>query len=104
MQPITILEGNMAARAGKNPAVIFKVPSGRAVMYDIQFLGGYTILLTDPVAALSNNLCGFQWAVYLNYMALIGDALLEVTSFYRINMESWVTPIPTCTPTLSHVI
>jgi hypothetical protein len=40
-----------AVRAGTNPSVICRVPSGWAVMCDMQFLRGYTILLADPVVA-----------------------------------------------------
>ena len=48
---ITIPDRIAAARAGTNPAVICKVPSGWAVMCDMQFLRGYTVLLADPVVA-----------------------------------------------------
>ena len=73
------------ARAGANPAAICRVPSGWAVLADMQFLRGYTILLPDPVVASLNNLDRSQRVEYLCDMALIGDALLEVTGAYRIN-------------------
>ena len=82
---IPIPERITKARAGKNPAVICRVPSGWAVLCDVQFLRGYTILLADPVAASLNDLDRTQREQYLGDMALIGDALLEVTGAYRIN-------------------
>jgi diadenosine tetraphosphate (Ap4A) HIT family hydrolase len=83
--PKAIPDRVAAARAGTNPAVICQVPSGWVVLCDMQFLRGYTILLADPVVASINDLNGPQRAVYLSDMALIGDALLEVTGAYRIN-------------------
>jgi diadenosine tetraphosphate (Ap4A) HIT family hydrolase len=82
---ITIPERVTKARAGTNPAVICQVPSGWVVMCDMQFLRGYTILLADPVVASINDLARPQRSEYLSDMALIGDALLEVTGAYRIN-------------------
>ena len=51
----------------------------------MQYLRGYTILLADPVVASINDLDDLQRAEFLHDMALIGDALLEVTGAYRIN-------------------
>ena len=82
---ITIPERIVAARLGTNPAVICRVPSGWAALCDAQFLRGYTILLADPVVASINDLDRTRRAEFLCDMALIGDALLEVTGAYRIN-------------------
>ena len=76
-----------AAREGKNPTVVCRVPSGWVVMADIQYLPGYCILLADPVVQDLNSLTGRKRAQFLNDMAIIGDALLEVTGAYRINYE-----------------
>ena len=54
-------------------------------MCDVQFLRGYAILLADPVVASINDLDHQQRAEYLGDMAMIGDALLEVTAAQRIN-------------------
>jgi diadenosine tetraphosphate (Ap4A) HIT family hydrolase len=82
---ITIPERIATARTGTNPTIICRLPSGWAVLCDMQFLRGYTILLADPVVASINDLDRPQRAKYLYDMALVGDALLEVTGAYRIN-------------------
>lgn len=73
------------ARAGTNPTVICRVPSGWVVLCDTQFLHGYCILLADPVVANLNDLSQVKRAEFLRDMATIGDALLTVTDTYRIN-------------------
>jgi diadenosine tetraphosphate (Ap4A) HIT family hydrolase len=74
-----------SARAGTNPAVICRMPSGWAVMCDMQHLHGYTILLPDPVAGSINELNREQRSAFLCDMVTVGDALLEVTGSFRIN-------------------
>jgi len=74
-----------AARAGTNPTLVCRVSSGWVVLCDMQFLPGYCILLPDPVVVSLNDLDRSQRAEYLCDMALVGDALLEVTGAYRIN-------------------
>ena len=74
-----------AARIGTNPTVICRVPSGWVVLCDMQFLSGYCILLPDPVVSSLNDLNRLQRAEYLCDMAMVGDALMEVTGAYRIN-------------------
>jgi diadenosine tetraphosphate (Ap4A) HIT family hydrolase len=76
-----------AAREGKNPKVVCRVPSGWVVMADIQYLPGYCILLADPVVQDLNSLTGRKRDRFLQDMAITGDALLEVTGAYRINYE-----------------
>ena len=82
---ITIPERIEAIRAGTNPTVICQVPSGWVVLCDMQFLRGYCILLADPVVPSLNDLSQAERTQYLSDMALVGDALLEVTGAYRIN-------------------
>jgi len=76
-----------AARAGTNPTVISRVPSGWVVLGDVQYLRGYSLLLADPVVLSLNSLDEKQRKRFLEDMGLLGDALLEVTDAYRINYE-----------------
>ena len=75
------------ARQARNPTVICRMPSGWAVLGDRQLLRGYCLLLADPVVSDLNALSLKQRSIYLQDMALIGDALLEVTGAARINYE-----------------
>jgi diadenosine tetraphosphate (Ap4A) HIT family hydrolase len=81
----TIPERVESARSGNNLAVICRMPSGWAVLCDMQHLAGYSILLPDPVVGNINDLDRTQRAAYLCDMVTIGDALLEVTGAFRIN-------------------
>lgn len=76
-----------AARDGSNPYVISRVASGWAVMGDVQFLEGYSLLLPDPVVPSLNDLSHDARGRFLQDMALLGDAILEVTGAARINYE-----------------
>ncbi len=51
----------------------------------MQYLRGYCILLPDPVVPSLNDLMQPQRTTYLFDMALVGDALMDVTGAYRIN-------------------
>ncbi|MFH1524969.1 MAG: hypothetical protein ABIF04_08390 [Chloroflexota bacterium] len=81
----TVLQRVESARAGTNPTVICRMPSGWAALCDMQHLRGYSILLPDPVVSSINDLSQEQRAAYLCDMITIGDALLEVTDSFRIN-------------------
>ena len=72
-------------REGKNPTLICRMPSGWAVLGDTQFLRGYSLLLPDPVVEDLNALDTPDRTRFLLDMALVGDALLEVTGAARIN-------------------
>jgi diadenosine tetraphosphate (Ap4A) HIT family hydrolase len=82
-----IEERIVAAREGTNPKVICRMNSGWAVIGDVQFLEGYCLLLPDPVVPSLNDLSGEDRIQFLSDMALIGDALLQVTNAQRINYE-----------------
>ena len=75
------------ARRGANDTVICRLPSGWAVLGDVQFLPGYCLLLADPVVASLNDLDGARRAEFLRDMARLGDAILQITSAERINYE-----------------
>ncbi|TFY89122.1 HIT domain-containing protein [Pseudomonas kairouanensis] len=82
-----ITERVALARNGGNDKVICRMPSGWAVMGDVQFLPGYCLLLPDPVVASLNDLDAEARAVYLQDMARIGDAVLQATDALRMNYE-----------------
>lgn len=83
---MTLIHRNVdACRAGTFAPLICRMPSGWAVLCDMQYLRGYTILLADPVVPDLNALDPAARAAYLLDMAAIGDALLEVTGAHRIN-------------------
>jgi diadenosine tetraphosphate (Ap4A) HIT family hydrolase len=75
------------ARAGTNDKALCRLPSGWAVVGDVQFLQGYCLLLPDPVVPSLNDLSGLARTAFLSDMATIGDAILKVTNATRINYE-----------------
>lgn len=70
---------------GENPNFVCQVPSGWVVLCDQQYLPGYSILLADPLVPSLNDLPRASRAQFLCDMALVGDALLQVTGAFRIN-------------------
>jgi diadenosine tetraphosphate (Ap4A) HIT family hydrolase len=75
------------ARRGENPYVIKRLPSGWAVIGDVQLVKGYCLLLPDPVVPNLNALKGVARTQYLEDMTRLGDAILAVTGAARINYE-----------------
>ncbi len=75
------------ARAGSNPHVIARMPSGWAVLGETQPLRGYCLLLADPVVPHLNALSGDARRTFLGDMARLGDAVLGVTGGVRVNYE-----------------
>ena len=82
-----IAERVKLAREGKFDPVICRLPSGWAVMGDVQFLEGYCLLLPDPVVPSLNDLKGEARTQFLLDMVRLGDAVLKVTGAKRINYE-----------------
>jgi diadenosine tetraphosphate (Ap4A) HIT family hydrolase len=76
-----------AAQKGENPTVLCRMESGWAVFGDVQVLNGYCLLLPDPVVSTLNDLDSQARINFLRDMALIGDAILDVTGAARINYE-----------------
>jgi diadenosine tetraphosphate (Ap4A) HIT family hydrolase len=74
-----------ACRAGADPTMIARLPSGWAVMGDPQVLRGYCLLLPDPVVPHLNALPPEGQAAFLADLARLGQAVLEVTGAVRIN-------------------
>jgi diadenosine tetraphosphate (Ap4A) HIT family hydrolase len=74
-----------AARAGREPRVLARVPSGWALFGAQQFVRGYLLLLPDPVVPQLNSLQDAARAQFLADMTRLGDALLATTGAVRIN-------------------
>lgn len=76
-----------ACRNGTNPQAICRVHSGWVVLGDVQFLPGYSLILPDPVVADLNKLGPSERKTLFHEVAVLGDALLEITGAVRINYE-----------------
>ena len=74
-----------ACRTGRDPTVVTRLPSGWVVLGDPQVLSGYCLLLPDPVVSDLNAMPAAGQAAFLADMALVGQALLELTGATRIN-------------------
>ena len=74
-----------ACRAGTDPTVVARLPSGWAVMGDPQVLPGYCLLLPDPVVPHLNAMHSAERDQFLSDMARLGDAVFEATGALRIN-------------------
>lgn len=83
--PTAIHRDVEAARAGREPRVIARLPSGWALFGAAQFVRGYLLLLPDPVVPHLNALEGAARSCFLDDMARLGDALLRCTDAIRIN-------------------
>lgn len=79
-----------AARAGTNPKVLARMPSGWAVIGDVQRLPGYVLLLHDGDADQLTDLPLDQRVQFLTDMTILGQALTHACSrldpgFRRVN-------------------
>ena len=72
-------------RAGNDPSVIARLPSGWAVLGQRQVLAGYSLLLPDPVVPHLNALTATQRDRFLSDLGRLGDAVLAATGALRIN-------------------
>lgn len=77
------------ARAGENPYVLAKLPSGWLVAGDVQPLPGYCLFLADPVVPDLNALDEAGRAAYSLDVIRCGDAILAATGAERMNYETW---------------
>lgn len=89
------MPGLETARAGKNPHVVTRLPSGWLMFGPSQFLPGYCVLVADPVVVDLNALDDRDRVQFLTDMVLVGDALHEVTDSIRMNYEILgnITPV-----------
>lgn len=75
------------ARAGDNPYVIAKMPSGWLVLGDVQPLPGYCVLLADPIVPSVNDLAPDERARYMLDLVRAGDAVAAATGAEHLNYE-----------------
>jgi diadenosine tetraphosphate (Ap4A) HIT family hydrolase len=92
--PTFIHQRNALSRAGKNPHVIRRMPSGWAVMGDDQFLTGYSLLVADPEVDHLTDLDDERRVRFLLDMSLLGEAVFAATPAYRINYEILGNSVP----------
>lgn len=74
-----------SCRKGTYAATVARLGSGWVVMANSQVIRGYCLLLPDPVVPHLNALPAQQRAQFLQDMARVGDALLNVTEALRVN-------------------
>lgn len=86
MTPLTAIHAMVErCRAGDYPAAVARLGSGWVVMGERQVLTGYCLLLPDPVVPDLNGLPPERRVQFMSDMALVGDALMDVTLALRIN-------------------
>jgi hypothetical protein len=76
-----------AARRGENPTVLRRLRSGWAVIGDHQRLPGYCLLLHDGEADHLTDLPRPQRTVFLEDLALLGEAVMIACT--RLDPELW---------------
>ncbi|APX33217.1 diadenosine tetraphosphate hydrolase [Brachybacterium sp. P6-10-X1] len=82
-----------SALRGENPTVLSHLPGGFAVIGDVQFLPGYSVLLTDrPGVDRLSDLPPADRTQFLASMDLLGEAVETVCAardgaFRRVNLE-----------------
>ena len=83
-------------RAGEDPELLARMPSGWAILgkYQPEPLRGCCMLLPDPVVASPNDLTEPQRAAFFCDLVRIGDAVLGVTGAERINYLVLCNQVP----------
>ncbi len=82
-----------SALRGENPTVLRRLDAGFAVIGDVQFLPGYSVLLTDdPTAGRLSDLSRRRRTAFLADMDLLGEAVENACraadpGFRRVNLE-----------------
>ncbi|NEB51925.1 diadenosine tetraphosphate hydrolase [Streptomyces griseus] len=82
-----------SALRGDNPAVLRRLEAGFAVIGDVQFLPGYSVLLTDgPMVQRLSDLPRRRRLAYLSDMDRLGEAVERACrrldpAFRRVNLE-----------------
>jgi diadenosine tetraphosphate (Ap4A) HIT family hydrolase len=79
-----------AAERGENPTVLRRMPSGYAVMGDMQLLPGYCLLLATPRVTHLTDLPPTERRQFLADMSVLGEAVEAACRPYglrRLNYE-----------------
>ncbi|MGK4585413.1 diadenosine tetraphosphate hydrolase [Kitasatospora sp. HPMI-4] len=82
-----------SALRGENPTVLRRLDAGFAVIGDVQFLPGYSVLLTDtPAAQRLSDLPKRKRLTFLYDMDRLGEAVEQACArldpaFRRVNLE-----------------
>ncbi|MFG2898936.1 diadenosine tetraphosphate hydrolase [Streptomyces zaomyceticus] len=82
-----------SALRGENPSVLRRLESGFAVIGDVQFLPGYSVLLTDdPAVQRLSELPKHRRLSFLSDMDRLGEAIERACrrldpAFRRVNLE-----------------
>jgi diadenosine tetraphosphate (Ap4A) HIT family hydrolase len=82
-----------SALRGENPAVLRRLDTGFAVIGDVQFLRGYSVLLVDdPKMERLSDLPKAKRLAFLSDMDQLGEAVERVSrrmdaAFRRVNLE-----------------
>jgi len=82
-----------SALRGENPAVLRRLNAGFAVLGDVQFLPGYSVLLVDePRVERLSDLTRDKRTAFLSDMDRLGEAVERVSrrtdaAFRRVNLE-----------------
>ncbi len=76
-------------RAGRDPLLIARLPSGFWLLSEVQHFPGASMLLADPIVPHFNVLherARVQWALDLGK---IGDVMIATLGAIRVNYETW---------------
>lgn len=82
-----------SAHAGDNPTVMSRMPEAFAVIGDVQWLPGYSVLLTDdPAVTRLSDLPPARRTAYLHSVDVLAEAVERACadadpSFLRVNIE-----------------
>ncbi|MFK7742921.1 MAG: HIT family protein [Planctomycetota bacterium] len=84
------------ARAGDDPQLLARMPSGWAILgkHQPEAIRGCCMLLPDRVVASPNDLAPDERAQFFTDLVLLGDAILEVTGSERINYLVLCNQVP----------
>jgi len=84
------------ARAGQDPDLLVRMPSGYAVLgkYQPAPIRGSCMLFPREVVSSPNDLAPAERARFFSDLVLLGDAILEVTGAERINYLVLCNQVP----------